>query len=130
MRKSISFLAFFVFILALSSGIPFCQEGDISGTWVGSTEIPDQGTNELTMIIERAGDSYTVALSDSFGMVVDTECEEVEYEDNVLTFNFTIDDGYSTMTIYITLEVEGNNMTGEWETDEGDTGEITMVKKE
>lgn len=130
MRKFISTLAFFAFIMALSSGFAFCQEDDISGTWVGSTEIPDQGTNELTMILEKAGDTYTATLSDSFGMITDAECEDLEYEDNVLTFNFAIYDGYSSMTVYITLEVEGNTMTGEWETEEGETGAITMEKKE
>ncbi|MCK4931083.1 MAG: hypothetical protein KAT01_02880, partial [Candidatus Aminicenantes bacterium] len=58
------------------------------------------------------------------------ECEDLEYKDNVLTFNFSIYDGYSPMTVYITLEVDGDTMTGQWETVEGDTGAINMEKKE
>jgi hypothetical protein len=130
MRKFISALTFVVFVLALFSGFAFCQNDDISGTWEGETEIPEQGTDELTMVIENAGDSYTATLSDSFGMLMDAECEDLEYKDNVLTFKFSIYDGYSSMTIYITLEVEGNTMTGQWETEEGDTGAINMEKKE
>jgi hypothetical protein len=63
-------------------------------------------------------------------MLVDTECEDLEYKDNVLSFNISIYDGYSSMTVYITLKVEGNTMVGQWETEEGETGEITMEKKE
>jgi hypothetical protein len=130
MRKITSIVAFTVFIFALSSGLVFGQAEDISGTWVGETEIPDQGTDELTMVLEKAGDTYTGTLSDSFGMLVDTEAEDLEYKDNVLTFNFSIYDGYSSMAVYITLKVEGDTMTGQWETEEGDTGELNMVKKE
>ena len=130
MKKITSILTFFGFVFMLSSGLAFCLGDDISGTWVGETEIPDQGTDELTIVLVKTGDSYTATLSDSFGMLVDTEAEDLEYEDNVLTFSFSIYDGYSTMSVYITLEVEGNTMTGQWETEEGDTGEINMVKKE
>jgi hypothetical protein len=130
MRKFFSVLTFVAFILALFSSFAFCQSDDISGTWVGETEIPEQGTDELTLVLENAGDSYTATMSDSFGMLMDAECEDLEYEDNVLTFNFSIYDGYSSMTVYITLEVDGNTMTGQWETEEGDTGAVNMVKKE
>ncbi|MGD9344612.1 MAG: hypothetical protein PVH84_02035 [Candidatus Aminicenantes bacterium] len=130
MKKLTSVLATAAFLLALSSGFVFCSADDISGTWVGETEIPDQGTDELTMVLEKAGDTYTGILSDSFGMLIDTECDDLEYKDNVLTFNISIYDGYSSMTVYITLKVEGNTMTGQWETAEGDTGALTMEKKE
>jgi hypothetical protein len=130
MKKFTSIAALMVFIFALSSGFAFCITDDISGTWLGETEIPDQGTDEMTLVIEKAGDSYTATISDSFGMLVDTECEDLEYKDNVLSFNISIYDGYSSMTVYITLKVEGNTMVGQWETEEGETGEITMEKKE
>lgn len=130
MKKFASVLATAAFLLALSSGFVFCAADDISGTWVGETEIPDQGTDELTLILEKAGDTYTGILSDSFGMLIDTECEDLEYEDSVLTFNISIYDGYSSMTVYITLKVAGNTMTGQWETAEGDMGEINMEKTE
>jgi hypothetical protein len=130
MRKLTSILAVFAFIFALSSGFAFCLADDISGTWVGETEVPDQGTDELTLILEKAGDGYTAAISDSFGMLMEAECEALEDTDNVLTFNFSSSEGYSTMTVDITLEVDGNIMTGQWEVEEGDTGAINMEKKE
>jgi hypothetical protein len=130
MKKFLSISAFMVFVFALSSGFALSLADDISGTWLGQTEIPDQGTDEMTLVIEKAGDTYTGTISDSFGMLVDAQCEDLDYKDNVLSFNISIYDGYSTMTVYITLKVEGNTMTGQWETEEGDTGEITMEKKE
>lgn len=130
MRKFFLALTFVTFILALSTGFALCQSDDITGTWEGETEIPEQGTDELTLVLEEAGDSYTATISDSFGMLMDAECEDLEYKDNVLTFNFSIYDGYSSMTVYITLKVDGNTMTGQWETEEGDTGAINMEKKE
>lgn len=130
MKKLTSILVVFVFIFTLSSGFSYCLGDDISGTWVGETEIPNQGTDELTLVLEKAGDSYTATLSDSFGMLTDAECEDLEYKDNVLTFNFSIYDGYSSMSVYITLNVDGNTMAGKWKTEEGDTGAIEMEKKE
>jgi hypothetical protein len=131
MRKFTSILAVFafVFVFAWTSGLSLGLADDISGTWVGETEVPDQGTDELTLVLETSGDSYTGIISDSIGMLVDVECEDLEYTDGTLTFNFAIYDGYSSMTVYITLEVEGNTMAGQWETEEGDTGEINMEKK-
>jgi hypothetical protein len=130
MRKFTSILACVAFLFVLFSGFSFCSSDDISGTWVGETEIPEQGTDEMTMVLEKAGDTYTAILSDSFGMLVDTEAEDLEYKDNVLTFNFAIYDGYSSMTVYITLKVDGDTMTGQWETTDGGTGEINMEKVE
>jgi len=129
MRKRTVFWSFLVFVLAAASGIVFCQVADISGTWIGETEVPDQGTDELTLVLEKANGGYTGTLSDSLGMLTETDCEDIEYKDGILKFSFVIDDGYSTMTVSITLNVEGTAMTGYWETEDGDTGEVTMEKK-
>ena len=130
MKKFTSILTCIGFVFIMSSGLAFCLADDISGTWIGETEIPDQGTDELTLVLEKAGDTYTATLSDTFEMLMDTEAEDLEYKDNVLTFNFSIYDGYSSMTVYITLNVEGDTMKGQWETEEGETGEVNMTKKE
>lgn len=72
---------------------------------------------------------YAATISDSFGMLMDTECEDLEYKNDTLSFNITIFDGYSDMTVYITLKVEGDSMTGHWETEDCNTGEINMEKQ-
>jgi hypothetical protein len=129
MKTKTSILTLSVFFLVMASGFVFGLQSDISGTWVGETEVPDQGTDEMTMVIEKSDGDYTATISDSFGMLLDTECEDLEYKDNTLSFNISIFDGYSDMTVYIILKVDGDTMTGHWETEDGNTGEITMEKQ-
>ncbi len=122
-------LALMFFVLALISGHMYGYETDISGTWVGETEVPEQGTDEMTLVIEKTDGDYTAIISDSFGMLMETECEDLEYKNEILSFKITIFDGYSDMTVYISLKVEGDTMVGQWETEDGDTSEINMEKQ-
>ena len=129
MKKRTAILSLSMFFVVMTSGLVLSFQVDISGTWVGETEIPDQGTDEMTLVIEKSDADYTATISDSFGMLIDTECEDLEYKDNTLSFNISIFDGYSDMTVYITLKVEGDTMAGQSETEDGNTGEITMEKQ-
>ena len=81
-------------------------------------------------VIGKADIQIALLLGREKVLLMDAECEDLEYEDNVLTFNFSIYDGYSSMIVYIILKVDENTMTGQWETGEGDTGAINMEKKE
>jgi len=130
MKKTTSTFALIIFIFTLSSGISFCQDIDLSGTWVGETEVPDQGTDEMTLVLEKKDGEYTGTISDSLGMLQDVECEDIELKDNTLTLDFIFSDGYDYMTVYITLTVEGDTMTGYWETEDGSTGSIKLEKEE
>ena len=130
MKKTTSTVALIIFIFTLSCGISFCQDIDLSGTWVGETEVPDQGTDELTLVLEKKEGEYTGTISDSLGMLQDVECEDIELKDNTLTLDFIFSDGYDYMTVYITLTVEGDTMTGYWETEDGSTGSIILEKEE
>jgi len=129
MRKKASALTLLMFALAMTSGLVFSYEVDISGTWFGETEVPEQGTDEMTLVIEKTDGDYTATISDSFGLLMDTECEDLEYKNDTLSFNISIFDGSSDMTVHITLKVEEDTMTGHWETEDGNTGEITMEKQ-
>jgi hypothetical protein len=129
MRKRASILTMVIFALALISSLVYSYQADISGTWIGETEIPEQGTDEMTLVIEKEDGDYTATISDSFGMLMDTECEDLEYTTDTLSFNIAIFNGSSDMIVYITLKVEGDSMTGHWETEDGSTGEITMEKQ-
>ena len=130
MKKTTSTFALIIFIFTLSCGISFCQDIDLSGTWVGETEVPDQGTDEMTLVLEKKDGEYTGTISDSLGMLQDVECEDIELKDNTLTLDFIFSDGYDYMTVYITLTVEGDTMTGYWETEDGSTGSIKLEKEE
>ncbi|MBD3415256.1 MAG: hypothetical protein GF421_12610 [Candidatus Aminicenantes bacterium] len=129
MKRTLSSLVMAAFILTLFPMAALCQGTDITGTWVGKTYVPDQGEDGLTLEIEKEEGEYTVFISDDFGMVPGVEADDASYEDGTLSFNFSIFDGYEDMTVWITLEVEGDQMTGYWETADGSRDSIEMKRK-
>ncbi len=131
MKKTTSLLATLVFLLTLCCGISFCQEVDLSGTWEGTTEVPDApGPDQLTLVLEKIDGEYSGTITDSLGFAEDAELEDIEFKDNTLTFNFTIFDGFEYATVYATLTVEGNKMSGSWESEDGSSGPVELVKKD
>lgn len=128
MKKTLSIFVLFTFFMSLCFVLTYAADVDLTGTWKGSTEVPDQGVDELTLVIKKDADEYTATISDSLGMLVDTECEEIEFKEGTLTFNFTIYEGYDSMTVWINLDVEGNKMSGYWETEDGSQGEINLER--
>lgn len=129
MKKFISCLALFAFLMTFCSVLTFSQDIDLTGTWEGSTLVPDQGEDQLTLVIKKEEGEYKATITDSLGMLMDTECEDIELEDGTLTFNFTISQDMDAFTVWITLEVEGDTMKGYWETAEGDQGDIELKKQ-
>ena len=129
MKKSAAFLALFIFWVASCASFSFCQEADLVGTWTGSTFIPEVGENEVTLVLSKKEGEWAATMSDSLGMLADTVCEDIKFEDDTLTFNFTISQEMQSQTIWITLEVEGNSMKGYWENDQGEQGDIELTKQ-
>ncbi len=130
MKKTASILALLAFLLTLSCGITICQEVDLSGTWEGTTEVPDaMEPDKLTLVLEKIDGEYSGTLTDSMGFAEETELEDIEFKDNTLTCNFTIFDGFEYTTVYVTLNVEGNKMSGHWETEDGTSSPIELQKK-
>ena len=121
---------FFVILFSiLLSGIVFCQKVDITGTWLGETEVPESGVDKMTLVIEKNDEQYNAVISDSVGMFDETKCEDLEFKDDILKFHLSVDDGYQTMSIYVTLTVDGNIMSGYWETEDGGSASIKMERK-
>lgn len=111
-----------------STGILLAHSEDLSGTWAGTTVI--NGMDEtLTLVLKKNEDTYTGNVTDSAGFSSETEIESVEIKDNQLSFSFEIDTGGAFMTVYVTLEISGNEMTGEWTSDDGGYGPIELEKK-
>ena len=131
MKKITSTLSLIAFLLTLSYGISFCQEVDLSGTWEGKTEVPDAPEpDQLTAVIEKIDGEYRGTINDSLGFAEDAEMQDIKFEDNTLTFSFTIFDGFEYGTVYATLKVEGNRMSGSWESEDGTSGQVELVKKD
>jgi hypothetical protein len=128
MKKTLSSFALFAFFMSLCFILSYGSDVDLTGTWKGSTEVPDQGVDELTLVIKKEAGEYTATLSDTIFMLSDAECEEIEFEEGTLTFNFTIYQGYDSFTVWINLNVEDDKMTGYWETEDGDQGEVNLER--
>jgi len=120
------FLCFLVILPAAEIGAEF----DIVGTWIGETYTPaSPEPDKLTMIIEKGSEGYSIILSDSMGMLLDEEAENIEYADGQLSFDFSVYAGDTYMKVNMTLEVVDETLTGQWETVEGDTGSITFTRE-
>jgi len=129
MKKTISIFALTVFLIA-AAGLMSGQSTDLSGTWVGETVIPDAiDPDEITMVLTKENGQYSGKVSDSMGMFDDTECEDIKFVDNKLTFNIEANTGEGYMRISVTLIVEGDTLSGMWEDEEGSTGKSTMRRK-
>ena len=129
MKKATSFIALLAFLLAFSSGISFSQQVDITGTWKGETEVPDAAEpDKLTLVIKKTEGKYTATITDSMGMLQDAKCEDIELKDNTLTFNFIAFTGEEYLRVYATLTVEGDKMSGSWETEDGSSGAIELER--
>ena len=128
MKKVLLFFALFSFLMSFFGAVSYSQDIDLTGTWKGSTEVPDQGTDEMTLVIKKEDGEYSATITDSFGMLMDTECEDIEFSDGTLTFNFAISMGTESMAVWINLTVEGDKMTGYWETADGDQGDLSFEK--
>lgn len=129
MKKSSIYLSLFVFLIAFCSVISFSQDVDLSGTWEGTTFVPDQGEDEMILVIKKEDGEYAATISDSLGMLMDTECEDIEFKEGTLTFNFTIVQDIESLTVWITLQVEGDTMKGYWETGDGGQGDIELKRQ-
>jgi len=129
MKKSSAHFALFVFMITLCSIFSFSQEADLIGTWKGSTVIPDQGEDEVILVITKNEGELAATMSDSLGMLTDIECEDMEFDDGTLTFNFTIGQEMESETVWITLELEDNTLKGYWESGDGDQGDIELNKQ-
>lgn len=128
MKKSIITLICMSFLLVTVTTISFSQEVDLSGTWIGTTDVPEQGTDEVNLTLQRDNGEYFGTISDTLGMVQDEECRDIEFKEGTLTFYFSIFDGYEYMTVYMTLTVEGDKMSGYWETEDGTSGSIELER--
>jgi hypothetical protein len=130
MRKITISFTLVIFVLVAASGLMFGQSVDLSGTWVGETEVPDAiGPDGMTLVITKEDGEYSAKISDTIGMLMNTECKDIEFIENKLTFKVEVNTGDAFLTVYLTLKVEDDTMTGFWESDDGGTGPVELTKK-
>jgi hypothetical protein len=117
----------FLFLSALVAlTVPLWAAENPVGTWVGTTEVPDQGADEVTLTIAKSDGGYTGTMTDSLGMVAKEALRDIEFAEGVLTFGFSLADGAA---MKMKLKIAGDRMAGEWQHPEGDIGAITLERK-
>jgi hypothetical protein len=119
-----------VFFSIAAMGTLLGQGQDLSGTWVGSTDIPNMTEKDgLTLILKKDGSSYSGTITDTMGMLSDTVLEKVLLEKETLRFEFLVNTGSQQIRVKTMLKVSGGKMVGSWESEQGDTGALEMVLK-
>lgn len=117
----------FLFLAALVAlTVPLWAAENPVGTWTGTTEVPDQGADEVTLTIAKSDAGYTGTMTDSLGMVAREALRDIAFADGVLTIGFALTDGTA---MKMTLKVTGDTMVGEWRHPEGGVGAITLERK-
>jgi len=126
-REFICFAFTMMLIGFISISVLYAEQG-IQGTWVGTTMVPDMGEDELKLVIEKTDDVLTGRISDSTGILNDTELNDIVFSGNKLTFNFLFDDGYGVTVVDMVLTLEGNKLTGYWAVD-SDSDSVELARK-
>ncbi len=103
------------------------EAAEIAGTWVGKTEVPDQGADQVTLVLKKAaGGTYTGTIVDTLGQIAPgTEIGGVKWENDTLTCAFKLTDG---SVVTMTVRFQAGKLDGSWTHEEGATGAITFEK--
>jgi hypothetical protein len=121
--KAIVLLAALIVVCLAALAAPLA----IEGTWLGKTEVPDRGPDELTLVLTKTETGYAGKFTDSLGvMPPENEISAVKLEGDDLTFNFSIGDG---TVLAARFKVEGEKMTGVWVHPEGESATMTLERK-
>jgi hypothetical protein len=92
-------------------------DSDLTGTWNGTMDIPNFGTYEMVLVLEQSNSEYKGTVSDDMGYIAEgTEVENLEIDGSSLSCEFGLTDG---SVVYLTLEADGDTMTGEAEREGG-----------
>jgi len=123
--KWILIAATFLGVLVLTG---YAQKApDLSGTWIGKTEVPNVGTDEVTLVLKKVDKSYGGTIIDNQGVIAaNTEIKDVTIIGDKVSFTFNLADGN---LITIKLIVTTDKMNGQWEHPEGSIGTIEFVRK-
>jgi len=112
------------FVVAVTSSV---LATDLTGTWLGTTEIPDRGTDRVTLVLRKDANGFSGTIGDSMELIAkDTAIADVNVDGNVLTFAFPLADG---VRVVVKLEFEGDRGTGSWATSEGNMGTLSFEKQ-
>jgi len=124
-----------IFFFLLTVGLAFAlgpllgQESDLTGTWEGSTYVPDSGDDQVTLVLQKEGEAYSGTITDSMGLANESALENAQYVDGTLTADFMIFNGSEYLKIKLTLNLSGDLLVGSWESEDGNTGTLELKRK-
>jgi hypothetical protein len=131
MKKGRIFWGIIVFWGMVALAASSAQGADLSGTWLGKTEVPETGTDEVTMILTKTETGYTGTVTDALGVLnKDTEIKDVKLDGDELTFSFLLADETTEIVVYLTVSDE--KLIGRWEnsSEDGQSAPIEFIKKD
>jgi hypothetical protein len=120
-----------VFLVVFMAWMAFGADIDLSGTWKGETEVPDAPEpDKITLVLKKDNSGYVGKISDTLGMADGVECEDIELKGSELTMNFLITNFEGEyVRIYVKTKVEDNTMTGYWESEDGNSNTVKLVRQ-
>ncbi len=117
-------------LTAASAGVLTAQAVDISGTWTGTTVVPNaQDKDVITLMLKKDGDTYLGVMNDTLGMVNQAVLKDVKYENGTLTFNFAADAGEQQVRVDASLTLTGDKLVGNWTSAGGDSGTFELERQ-
>ncbi|HSJ68322.1 MAG TPA: amidohydrolase family protein [Anditalea sp.] len=91
------------------------EDVDLAGTWEYVARSP-QGESEGIMVITKEGEAYSgeITLDNPAGSgQITTAMNNIEYSDNRLRFEFSIDVGGNFLTFSVSGDIDGNEFDGD-----------------
>ncbi|UCC41291.1 MAG: hypothetical protein JSV96_07675 [Candidatus Aminicenantes bacterium] len=117
MKHTRALVRAFVFLGIATLAVYALQIEDLEGTWNGKMQIPNFGRYEMTLVLEKTESGYKGKVSDTAGYIAEgTEIEGLKIEDSQLFCSFELTD---ETTVYLSLTVEGDIMSGDAEREGG-----------
>ena len=129
MRRGTCLLFVGIALMLVAGPLP-AQQVDLSGTWTGDTRVPNSTENDrITLVLKKAGNSYSGSVTDSMGMANAAALENVKFADRTLGFEFVISANGENVRISTKLDYKDGKLTGSWSSDEGNTGSLDLARK-
>lgn len=126
--KKIFLSGIFIAMVTSVMAVPRADAADFSGTWLGKTNVPSLGPDEITIVLKNEKDSYTGSVaSDTLEIIVpDTPIQNIEVDGNTVTFMFPLIDG-AMLSCNFTLD--NDKLDGYWTHPSGSKGVFVLEKE-
>ena len=123
------FVMLLVMLLATVVVGAAARAADLSGTWVGVTQVPGLGEDRLKLELKADGAGYTGLMTDAAGIVVANPITKVKVEGALLTFDIVVNNGSAEFPVHVSMKADGDTLTGSWATDEGESAPLTLTRQ-